>query len=359
MMSRPMKKNDTLSIKDIARSAKVSHSTVSRALRNSPLVNAATAARIRRIAVESNFRVSAVGRSLATGRTNSIGVVVSSISDPFIAEVVGGLEEVTSARGYSLILATSQGDPEREIKMVRTFEERRVDGVVLTGGSHLGPGYAPLIAGMNIPVVVMNGQRTASFAYAVAVDNVAAGHAAVRFLAQLGHRRIAYIGDRSGGESNTARQTGYRQGLAAHEVPYLPELVLIGDAQPESGVLAMEQLLSLSEPPTAVFCYDDLTALGALSAITRRHLRVPDDISVVGFDDLLIASYTQPPLTTIRQPKRLMGQLAGETLFNLLAGTRPADIRRLPTELIVRESTAPPPKAPRSASGIQGTGSGF
>lgn len=354
-----MKKNDTLSIKDIARSAHVSHSTVSRALRNSPLVNAATAARIRRIAVESNFRVSAVGRSLATGRTNSIGVVVSSISDPFIAEVVGGLEEVTSARGYSLILATSQGDPEREIKMVRTFEERRVDGVVLTGGSHLGPGYAPLLAGMNIPVVVMNGQRTASFAYSVAVDNVAAGHAAVRFLAQLGHRRIAYIGDRSGCESNTARQAGYRQGLTAHELPYAPELVRVGDAQPESGLLAMEQLLSLPEPPTAVFCYDDLTALGALSAITRRHLRVPEDISVVGFDDLLIASYTQPPLTTIRQPKRLMGQLAGETLFNLLAGTRPPDTRRLPTELIVRESTAPPPKPSRAGAVFQVPGSGF
>jgi LacI family transcriptional regulator, repressor for deo operon, udp, cdd, tsx, nupC, and nupG len=340
-----MSKKDPLSIKDIARSAQVSHSTVSRALRNSPLVNADTGARIRRIAAESNFRVSAVGRSLATGRTHSVGVVVSSISDPFIAEVVSGLEEMTSARGYSLILATSQGDPDREIKMVQTFEERRVDGVVLTGGSRLGPGYAPLIAGMKIPVVVMNGQRTADFAYSVAVDNVAAGHSAIRFLAQLGHRRIAYIGDRSGCESNAAREAGYRQGLAAHDLPYLADLVLIaGDEQPEGGMLAMEQLLSLPEPPTAVFCYDDMTALGALSAIRRRHLRVPEDVSVVGFDDLLIASYTQPPLTTIRQPKRLMGRLAGETLFNLLTGKRAPDMRRLATELIVRESTAPPPK---------------
>jgi DNA-binding LacI/PurR family transcriptional regulator len=339
-----MNKRDALSIKDIARSARVSHSTVSRALRNSPLVNADTGARIRQIAAESNFRVSAVGRSLATGRTHSIGVVVSSISDPFMAEVVSGLEEMTSARGYSLILATSQGDPDLEIKMVRVFEERRVDGVVLTGGSRLGPGHAPLLAGMKIPVVVMNGQGTAEFAYSVVVDNVAAGHAAVRFLAQLGHRRIAYIGDRSGCESNSARQMGYRMGLAAHDLPYLPDLVLVGDAQAENGMLAMEQLLSLPEPPTAVFCYDDMTALGALSTITRRHLRVPEDISVVGFDDLLIASYTQPPLTTIRQPKRLMGRLAGETLLNLLAGTRPPDTRTLPTELIVRESTAPPPR---------------
>jgi DNA-binding LacI/PurR family transcriptional regulator len=201
-----------------------------------------------------------------------------------------------------------------------------------------------MLVGMNIPVVVMNGQGTANFAHSVVVDNVAAAHAVVCFLADLGHRRIAYIGDHSGCESNAARHAGYRQGLAAHRLPYEPSLVLVGDAQPESGVLAMEQLLSLPEPPTAVFCYDDLTALGVLRASTQRHLRVPEDISVVGFDDLLIASYTQPPLTTIRQPKRLMGRLAAETLFNLLAGGRPPEVQRLPTELIVRGSTAPPPK---------------
>jgi DNA-binding LacI/PurR family transcriptional regulator len=342
--SRPtIKKRSALSLKDIAKSARVSQATVSRALRNSPLVRPETRARIRQIAAESNFRVSAVGRSLVTGRTHSIGVIVSSISDPFIAEVVAGLEEVTSAHGYPLILATSQGDPDREIKMVHAFEDRRVDGVVLTGGSHLGPVHAPMLAHMNIPVVVMNGQGTANFAHSVVVDNIAAGHVVVRFLAQLGHRRIAYIGDRFGFQSNAAREEGYRQGLTAHGLKYQPDLVLVGDAQPESGMFAMEQLLSLPEPPTAVFCYDDLTALGALRAIHLRGLRVPADISIVGFDDLLVASYTEPPLTTIRQPNRAMGRLAAETLFNLLAGKRPPDTQRLPTELIVRESTAPPP----------------
>jgi LacI family repressor for deo operon, udp, cdd, tsx, nupC, and nupG len=342
--SQHNKKKTVLSLKDIAKSARVSQSTVSRALRNSPLVSVETRARIRHIAAESNFRVSHVGRSLATGRTHSIGVVVSSISDPFIAEVVSGLEEVTSARGYPLILATSQGDPGREIKMVHQFQDRRVDAVVLTGGSRLGPIHVPMLADLNIPVVVMNGQGTAHFAHSIVVDNVAAGHTVVRFLAQLGHRRIAYIGDRFGCESNVAREEGYRRGLAAHHLPYRPDLVLAGDAQPESAMLAMEQLLSLPERPTAVFCYDDLTALAALRAIYRRHLRVPDDISVVGFDDLPMAQYAHPALTTIRQPKRIMGRLAAETLFDLLAGRRAPETRRLPTELIVRESTAPPPK---------------
>src|SRR5262245_64360460 len=128
-----MAKKEALSIKDIARSANVSHSTVSRALRNSPLVNADTAERIRRIAAESNFRVSAVGRSLATGRTYSIGVVVSSISDPFIAEVVSGVEEVANDRGYSVIVATSKGDPDREVRMGQALEERRRGGLVWSG----------------------------------------------------------------------------------------------------------------------------------------------------------------------------------------------------------------------------------
>src|SRR5262249_25304960 len=153
------------------------------------------AERIRRIAAESNFRVSAVGRSLATGRTYSIGVVVSSISDPFIAEVVGGLEEITNARGYSVILATSKGDPDQEIKIVQAFGEHRVDGLVLIG-SRLGPVYTPLLAETNIPMVVINNQHAGDFAYSIVVDNAAASQAAMRLLIQLGHRRIAYIGDR-------------------------------------------------------------------------------------------------------------------------------------------------------------------
>ena len=335
-------KKDALSIKDIARSANVSHSTVSRALRHSPLVNADTAERIRRIAAQSNFRVSAVGRSLATGRTYSIGVVVSSIADPFIAEVVSGLEEVANARGYSVILSTSKGDPDREIKLVQAFEERRVDGLVLSG-SRLGPIYTPLLADMQIPMVSINNEQAGDFAYSIVVDNAAASQTAIQFLGQLGHRRIAYIGNRLGFQLDAARERGYRRSLEIQGLPCVPELVVSGDALPESGMQAMEQLLALPVPPTAVFCYNDMTALGALSAIRRRSLNVPGDISVVGFDDLVMASHTQPPLTTLRQPKQLMGRLAGETVLNLLAGSKPPSIRRLQAELIVRESTAPPP----------------
>jgi DNA-binding LacI/PurR family transcriptional regulator len=337
-----MEKRDPLSIKDIARAANVSHSTVSRALRNSPLVNAETADRIRRIAAESNFRVSAVGRSLATGRTYSIGVVVSSIADPFVAEVVSGIEETANARGYSVILATSRADPDQEMKVVQTFEERRVDGLLLTA-SRVGAPYPALLAEMKIPIVVINNQQTGNSAYSVVVDNVAASHAAVRFLIQLGHRRIGFVGDRFGFQSNVARHDGYRQCLASHGIPYRPDLVVMGESNPEGGMHAMDQLLALPGPPTAVFCYNDMTALGVLTSIRQHGLRVPDDISVVGFDDIVVASYTQPPLTTVRQPKQLIGRIATETLLNLLAGSQTETSRKFQGELIVRESTAPPP----------------
>lgn len=343
---------ETRSIKDIARAAHVSHSTVSRALRNSPLVNHETAERIRRIAKDSNFRVSAVGRSLATGRTHTLGVVVTSIADPFFAEVLSGVEDAANAHGYSVILANSRADPEREVKVVHSFEERRVDGIVVMA-SRVGALYVPLLSKMNIPIVLINNYHPGAFAYSVMIDNVAASQAAVRFLIQLGHRRIGYLGDKSGAQSETERLNGYRQALETASIPFQPELVALGDSRPEGGVRAMDQLLALAEPPTAVFNFNDMTAIGALSAIRVRGLRVPDDISIVGFDDLIFASHTNPPLTTVRQPKYQMGLAAIDIVMNLLAGSKTEHSLRVSGELIVRESTAPPNRAAASGSGLR------
>jgi DNA-binding LacI/PurR family transcriptional regulator len=337
-----MKKPLSISIKDIARTANVSHSTVSRALRNSSLVNSETAEKIKRIARESNFRVSAVGRSLATGRTNSIGVVVTTIADPFVAEVVTSVEDTANARRYSVILASSKSDPEREMKVVQSFEERRVDGILVVG-SRVGSVYIPMLAEMKIPIVLINSQHPGEFIYSVSIDNAGGGRAATRFLVQLGHKRIAYIGDRTGAQSTTTRLAGYRQALEKASIPFCPELIIEGESSPEGGLRATEQLLSLAEPPTAIFCYNDLTALGALNAVHQRQLRVPEDISIIGFDDVAIASHTFPSLTTVRQPKHEMGRMATEILLNLLGGSQSETSRSVQGELIVRDSTAPAP----------------
>jgi DNA-binding LacI/PurR family transcriptional regulator len=329
-----------LSIKDIARAANVSHSTVSRALRNSPLVNFETAEQIRKIARDANFRISAVARSLATGRTNTFGVVVTTIADPFAAEVVQGIEDEANTHGYSVILANSGANPDREMKVVHSFEERRVDGILVTS-SRVGNLYLGHLAEMKVPIVLINNQHPGEFVSSVMIDNLAASEEAARHLIQLGHRRIAYIGDRGGFQSERERHEGYKTTLASAGIPYLPELVCQADSTPDGAMQAVDQLLALDQPPTALFCYNDITAVGALLAARRHGCKVPDDLSVMGFDDLPLASYLNPTLTTIRQPMREMGRQATNILFRLLDGADVENSRRVQGQLIVRESTGP------------------
>lgn len=335
-----------VSIKDIARTAHVSHSTVSRALRNSPLVNHETGALIRKIAEEQGYTVSAVARSLVTRKTNTIGVVVTSIADPFVGEIVNGIEEFALAHEYSLMLATCHADPVREVRAVRSFQEHRVDGI-LVNASRVGALYLPLLEGMKIPIVLINNEHPGEFIHSVTIDNLNAGRVAARHLVELGHKRIGYIGNRFGLQADMERFSGYRQILEEADIGFQPELVAHGDGRPEGGMRAMERLLALPEPPTAVFCYNDMEAIGALRAIREHGLTVPGDVSVVGLDDLFLASYTDPPLTTIQQPKHQMGRLAVEILLQLLAGKKPDSHVTLAGKLIVRQTTAPPPAGRR------------
>ncbi len=326
------------SIKDIARLARVSHPTVSRALQNSPLVNAQTAAKIRKIADEAGYRASAVARGLVTRRTRTIGLVVTTVADPFASEVVCGVEETANDHGYSVFLADSNADPVREKKVVQAFAERRVDGIIVTS-SRVGALYLPLLAEMMVPIMLVNDQYPGAFVHSVMISNFEGMRAASEHLVGLGHRRIAYLGDKFGYASDTERVAGYRAALDAAGIPAMPELIVHGDGKPEAAMTAIEKLLTLADPPTAVCCYNDMSALGAMRQIRARGLRVPEDISVAGFDDLFFASYTQPPLTTVRQPMRRMGQLAMENLIKLMSGEESVEQIKVDAELIVREST--------------------
>ncbi len=332
--------SNAISIKDIARTANVSHSTVSRALNNNPRVKSETVERIRRIAEQSGYRGSAIARSLATRRSMTIGVVVTTIADLFAAGVVSGIETIAGDHGYSVFLANSNADPDREMRVVRTFEERRVDGIIVTA-SRVGALHLDLLSRMNVPIVLLNNQHPSEFAHSVMIENLSASYEATTHLVVFGHRRIAYIGDRNGRQSDTERFGGYRQALDAANLPFQPEYVLYGIGTPESGRDAMSAFLKLSEPPTAVFCYDDMTALGAIRQIHSAGLRVPGDVSVVGFDDLSIVQFTEPPLTTIRQPMSDMGRLAMEAMLDLLGGSGATHEIKVRGELIVRASTGP------------------
>jgi DNA-binding LacI/PurR family transcriptional regulator len=329
------------SIKDIARIAHVSHSTVSRALSGSGQVNSETAVRIRKIAEEAGYRASAAARCLVMGRSNTIGVVVTTIADPFVAGVVSGIEDAAEARGYSVFLANSNAEPEREVRVVQSFEERRVDGIIVTS-SRVGALYVPLMERLRIPVVLLNNQHPSEFAHSVLIDNLEASLKATRYLIGLGHRRIAYLGDRFGHQSDTERFAGYRRAVEEAGMDFVPELVVHGDGKPEGGQQATAQLLALPERPTAVFCYNDLSAMGAMRQIRAHGLRVPDDVSVAGFDDLYISQYLEPPLTTVRQPMPQMGRMAMETLLQIFDGSEGPHNLRVEGQLIVRGSTASP-----------------
>lgn len=213
-----------ITIKDIARMASVSHSTVSRALRKSPLVNFKTTERIRKLADEHSYRPSWIGRSLVTRETRTIGCVVTSIADPFVGPVVSGIEDAANEHGYSVFLANSNADPEREMRVVRSFQERRVDGV-LVAASRVGALYAPELAELQMPLVLINNQSPGEYAHSVMIENIASARRLTRHLLDLGHRRIAYIGDRFGYHSDVERLGGYRRTMERTGIAFNPELV--------------------------------------------------------------------------------------------------------------------------------------
>lgn len=332
-----------VSIKDIARAAGVSHPTVSRALRGDPRISAETAERIRDLSNEMGYSPSAVARGLRTRRTRAVGLVVTTIADPFVADVVDGVEHTALEHGYSLILATSRSDPERELAVVRLLDERRVDGVIVAA-SRLGALYEPHLATMGLPIVLINNQAESEYLYSVSIDDIKGAFIAVSHLARVGHRAIGYVGCPARPRSHQHRQQGYRQALARAGLAPCRRWLVVDDGiadDVERGMLGMRRLLSIEERPTAVFCYNDMTAVGALNEVKRWGLGVPDDVSLAGFDDIREASLVTPPLTTIRQPRFAMGQEAMTMLLRLLDGEAVHNVV-FPPRLIPRGSVSSP-----------------
>jgi LacI family repressor for deo operon, udp, cdd, tsx, nupC, and nupG len=336
-----------VSIKDIARAAAVSHSTVSRALSNSPLVSAETRDRIQRLAREMGYSPDARARSLVMGKTQTIGVVVTTIADPFIAEVVQGIETTAHEHDYTVILASSNAEPEREIAAVEMLHSKRVDGVVVTS-SRVGALYQAHLDRLRVPVVLLNShsKESGSYTFSINVDNRHGAFLATDHLIQLGHRRIAYITGPANHSDDEDRLAGCREALALAGIPFDPVLVIPGTGRVGGGERALPQLMGLDDPPSAVFCYNDMTAIGLLAAAGDLNLSVPRDLAVVGFDDIPFASYVEPPLTTVAQPKPEMGRRAVEMVLALLAdegavGQAVSDVV-VRGKLIVRESSGKP-----------------
>jgi len=283
---------------------------------------------------------SAVAQSLVTRQTHTIGLVVTFISDPFIDRIVDGIEDQASQAGYSVFLSASHADPERELAVVETFHRRRVDGVIVLA-SRVGHLYSERLDELGVPIVLINSQAEGEYLYSVSADDRQGARLIVEHLIALGHRRIGYIGCLFRPPSSRQRWAGYRDALESAGIPYNPDLVVVPETLQdlENGRLGLQMLLERGV--TAVFCYNDRTAIGAMLEARERGISIPDALSVAGFDDIEASWYVTPPLTTVHQPRLEMGRRAMQMLLDLLEGKPVSDVL-FPCELIVRESTAPP-----------------
>jgi DNA-binding LacI/PurR family transcriptional regulator len=343
--ANPLRQHE-ISIADIARVAGVSHTTVSRALRGNPLISIDTRERIQRLAQEMGYTPNAIAQSLLARRTSTIGLVVTSIADPFLNDVVKGVEEVARAANFSVLLSATHNDPDQEMVVIETFHRRRVDGI-LVASSRITSAYQQRLDHIRVPTVLINSQADSQDELLnwVSVDDLIGARRAVEHLLQLGHRSIGYLGISSRPRSNRHRFQGYQDALAAAGVPCCENNVVITsgtEASHEEDVAVGQASLQhfLDSQVTAVFCYNDMTAIGLLMACREREVAVPQELSVVGFDDIKMASYVSPALTTMRQPKVELGRLATEVMLDLLHN-RPGLNHVLQPALVTRASTAP------------------
>jgi LacI family transcriptional regulator len=327
---------------EVARRAGVSQTTVSRVLNGSKRVAAATRARVEAVASELGYQPNAAARAMRSRRTGIVGVVVGRITNPFYPQLLDVLGRMLEERGHSLILwDASHGDGEKAA--LDALEQRLVDGLLFTTVISPAPAVTAAIAA-GAPIVLLNRTLAGVDADVVDADGVAGARSVARYLATHGRRRVALVGGLAGASTAREREAGFIAGCDDHGLELPGARRFAGDFSHESGVAALEQLIAAGDVPDAIFCVNDLSAMGVLDAARHRGLRLPDDLWVIGFDDIEMASWPSYDLTTVHQPTHVMAHDALTLLERRLA--EPAAERqhlRLDAELVVRGSTASAP----------------
>ena len=323
----------------VAQAAGVSPSTVSRILNGTAVVSEDKRQAVDQAIATLGFVPNPVARGLAGGRTLSVGVVTQSIDSPFYGGALRGIEDELSRAGYSPLFVSGHWNAATEARCIDVLRSRRVDGLIVLTGRLSDAALSKLA--QSLPVVVTGRRLRAPGLVSLDFDNFEGGRLATHHLLQLGHRHIAFITGDPRHPDGKDRLRGYRAALEAAGVPYNPALVVPGQYTEESGRMALERLIDSREPFTALFAANDQMAFGATLGLHRRHLRVPEDVSVVGFDDVAGAMYSIPPLSTVHHPVYELGQIAALAMLDLLAGEAP-EVALPPARFIVRESTKPP-----------------
>lgn len=325
-------------IRDVAKRAGVSTATVSHVLNNTRFVSEETRATVLQAIRELNYHPSAIARSLSTRKTQTIGMVVSDITNIFFGEMIRGVIDVITPYDYSLLLCTTGESPTREEEYLQLLFSRRVDGFIAAATSQK---WAPLqlVEAVQIPTVFVDRTFEGMNGPFVGVDNEGGAYQAVSHLIQDGHERIGIVAGLARMSTMQERLQGYKRALRDHSIPLDEQLVLFGELSVEGGRRCTLELLNAIKPPTAIFLNNNLLTLGALLAIKQLGWKYPQDVALVGFDDHPWASIASPALTTVRQPVYEIGCTAANMLMKMLAGESIIEERvLLKTELIVRES---------------------
>ena len=333
----------TITLTELARKAGVSIATVSRALTNSDHpMSEDTRQRILELAKEYGYQPNQVARSLRTNTTKTIGILVENILSPFIAPIIRGIQDTLKPAGYLGLIINTDWDDQVEMESLHILNNRQIDGIIFVATWHHDTSLLEQMT--KKPYVFVHRHFNSRSPNSVLADDQSGARLAVGHLADLGHRRIAHLSGPDDWDASRFRIQGYLEELAARELPYDEQLLIVGSWEVDGGRDAVQQLLTLHDPPTAVFAGNDMIALGAIHGAQDAGLQIPRDLAVVGYDDREFTGFFRPSITTVSLPCHEMGEASAELLLRLMSGEiQSSEPIEVPGQLIVRESCGAKP----------------
>lgn len=330
-------------IKDVARLAGVSTTTVSHVINHTRFVAEATTLKVQNAIEQLNYAPSAAARSLKCNTTQTIGMLVTKSTNPFFAEVVHGVEAYCYENGYTLILCNTEGDLTKQQDYLRMLAEKRVDGLLVMCSDLNDRLLALLERYHEVPMVVMDWAPNNSTPDRLQDNAEQGGYIATKYLIEQGHSDIGCLTGQKDKHTCQQRLNGFRHAMNEAKLPVREEWLMEGDFECDSAVQAAHHLLSLSHRPTAMFCFNDIMAMALISTLSQNGVRVPQDMSVIGYDNIELANYFSPPLTTVHQPKRRLGHTAVRILLERMKnGDRAPMTFEMHPEMVIRHSVMPP-----------------
>ena len=330
----------SVTIKDIAKLSGVSTATVSKIINGKDNdISRPTIEKVSKIIKELNYSPNTIARSMITKKTKTVGLVIPDVRNPFFTDLTRGAEDVANERGYSIFFCNTDDDLNKEIKYINNLIEKQVDGIALAGAAFRDKALEEKV---NIKIPIVSLDRNVYFKGIegkIEVDNFLGAYDAVSYLIKLGHKKIMFLSGQLNVKLSIDRLEGYKKALEDNNIDYNEKLVIVGRYSSDFGYGIMKNT-TIDRDVTAIFCGNDLIAIGAIKALKEKNISIPQDISIVGFDDINIASLVAPSLTTVRQPSYEIGHLAMEKLIDILEGKENLSNKvEIKLELIVREST--------------------